>query len=202
MAFTAAEKLQIAMLCDLAKPPANRELDYEFIDRVVMDDDLWALDTRYPGLELGIKWPPKVKKVADILEMWYQIESGFESLTDADKTRVETESFYRHPPKFLGFSGNEETDLMSISRLFVNDLSRWEHFRDRDLNSHFPSVGSYQRMLSVWKPLLDSKIRGSGGPYELTQDELIAILREHVHPEHRKPQAGGGWTFDRPKLPE
>jgi hypothetical protein len=48
MSFTTSEKLQIAMLCDLAKPQSKRELDFEFINRVVSgDDNIWALDFKY-----------------------------------------------------------------------------------------------------------------------------------------------------------
>jgi hypothetical protein len=32
--------------------------------------------------------------------------------------------------------------------------------------------------------------------YELSADELIAVLRERIHPEFRQPKADGGWTFD------
>lgn len=44
MSFTTSEKLQIAMLCDLAKPETQRELDFKFIADVVSSDNIWALD--------------------------------------------------------------------------------------------------------------------------------------------------------------
>jgi hypothetical protein len=39
MTFTTAEKLQLVMLCDSAKPAKERELDYDFIYRAVVNGD-------------------------------------------------------------------------------------------------------------------------------------------------------------------
>jgi len=63
MTFTTAEKLQIAMMCDLAKPEQKRELDYDFIRDAVESDDIWAVAWRYPGLGLKVPIPPNVAHV-------------------------------------------------------------------------------------------------------------------------------------------
>jgi len=89
---------------------------------------------------------------------------------------------------------------MGIARLLTRDLGRWERFKKRDLNSHLPSVDVYGRLLDAWRPIWNVKIGSLGGHYELTADELIAILREHIHPEHRKPTTGGNWILDDSKL--
>jgi uncharacterized protein len=200
MSFTTSEKLQIAMLCDLAKPQSKRELDFESINRVVSgDDNIWALDFKYPGLQLKIETPPNVRLVMDILEMWDHIESSFAALNEADKKRVESDSYYKHEPKFLGFDGNNEINLMAIARLLTHDLERWQRFSKRELNSHSPSVDVYDRLLTAWRPIWDAKIKKLG-PYEFTTDELIAILRERIHPEHRKPTTGNNWVLDESKM--
>jgi hypothetical protein len=36
--------------------------------------------------------------------------------------------------------------------------------------------------------------------YELSADELIAILREHIHPENRKPTTENDWILDESKM--
>jgi hypothetical protein len=105
MSFTTSEKLQIAMLCDLAKPEGHRELDFEFINRVVSNDDIWALSWKYPGLQLKVETPADVKLVIDILEMWDQIERSFVDLNKVDKIHVKADSYHDHEPKFLGFDG-------------------------------------------------------------------------------------------------
>jgi uncharacterized protein len=187
MPFTAAEKLQIAMLCDIAKPANQRELDFRFIDSVVGGDQIWALDWKYPGLQLGIETPLIVRTVADILEMWSHIESSFAALNEVDKKRVEDDSHYKVKPEFSGFDGNYETSLMTIAAILVHDLERWPRFKKRDLNGHWPSVDVYERELAIWRPIRSAKVGNSAPPYELTADELIAILRERIHPENRKP---------------
>ena len=198
MSFTNSDKLQIAMLCDLAKPQSKRELDFEFINRVVGDDNIWALDSKYPGLQLKAEVPLDVRLVMDILEMWDHIESGFASLSPAEKKRVEDDSHY-HKPKFLGFDGNNETNLMAIARLLVHDLGRFERFKSRELNSHFPSIDVYNRLANAWMPIWNAKTHNLG-PYDFTGDELISILREHIHPENRKPTTGGNWVLDKSKV--
>jgi uncharacterized protein YfbU (UPF0304 family) len=198
MSFTTSEKLQIAMLCDLAKPEGQRELDFEFISRVVSDDNIWALSWKYPGLQLKVETPSDVRLVADILEMWDNIESGFAALNEADEKRVKAKTYRDHKPKFLGFDGNNETNLMAIARILTRDIGRWERFSKRELNSHSQSIDVCYRLLSVWRPISDAKVK-TLGPYELTAGELIAILREWVHPENRKPTTGGNWVLDESK---
>jgi uncharacterized protein len=195
MSFTTSEKLQIAMLCDLAKPEGQRELDFEFINRVVSNDDIWALSRKYPALELKVETPSDVGLVSDILEMWDDIERSFASLNEADKKRVKADSYRDHDPKFLGFDGNNEINLMAIAIILTQDIGRWERFSERDLNSHSPSIDGYLRSLGAWRPIRDAKLK-TAAPYELTAHELIAILRERIHPENRKPTSGGNWVLD------
>jgi uncharacterized protein len=199
MSFTTSEKLQIAMLCDLAKPEGQRELDFEFINRVIIDDHIWALSWKYPGLHLKVETSADVKLVIDIIEMWDHIESSFAALSKADKKRVEVDSYYNHEPKFPGFDGNCETELVGIARLLMHDLGRWERFKKRELISNWPSVDIYDRELAAWQPMRKAKTQNLGGPSELAADELIAILRERIHPENRKPTTGGNWVLDESK---
>jgi uncharacterized protein YfbU (UPF0304 family) len=198
MAFTTAEKLQLVMLCDLAKPTKDRELDYDFIHSAVVNDDIWALSWKYSGLDLKVETPPEVSLVCDILDMWDRLERDFGKLSEAEKARVETETYRNGVPRFWGFDGNNETELLHIARLLVNDLDRWSGFKGRDLNSHGPSIETQRRLLAVWRPIWEEKT-GSGN-YQFRADEIITILRERVHPEHRERTADGGWTFDPDKL--
>jgi uncharacterized protein YfbU (UPF0304 family) len=85
---------------------------------------------------------------------------------------------------------------MAIARILTRDLGRWERFSERELNSHFPSIDVYYRLLDIWRPIWEAKLK-TVGPYELTAGELIAILRERIHPENRKPTTGGNWVLER-----
>jgi hypothetical protein len=198
MTFTAAEKLQIAMLCDLAKPKDERELDFDFIREAVSSGDLWALHWQYPGLELNIETPENVRQVIDILEMWERIEESFDKLSEQEKERVLLQSYSSARPHFLGFDGNNESDVMHIAYLLIKKLGGWSVFKNRDLNSHFPSIDGYERQRAAWKPIWEAKIKS--GKYDLAPDDLVKILREHIHPDYRQYTGGGDWTFDRASL--
>ncbi len=199
MSFTAAEKLQIEMLCDLARPVGKRQLDLEFISRAVASGDIWALSKRYEGLELNVPLPAEVTLVMEVFDMWRRIEESFLELPANERTRINTESYYTGAPHFSGFSGADETHLIRIAYILVDDIGAYPGFKGRELNSHFPAIAGYKRMLAVWQSIWERKLEAMG-PYELSADELILILREHVHPDHREPQPQGGWTFDRSKF--
>ena len=104
MSFTTAEKLQIAMLRDLGKPAQKRELDFEFIGDAVINNDIWALDWKYSGLQLQVPTPPEVKLVCDILDMWDRIEQDFADLTPVEQAKVQAGSYNSSPARFLGLT--------------------------------------------------------------------------------------------------
>ena len=49
-------------------------------------------------------------------------------------------------PKFIGFDGNNEGELMGIATFTVQDMKRFSDFKGRDLNSHSPMATRYGRM--------------------------------------------------------
>jgi hypothetical protein len=83
---------------------------------------------------------------------------------------------------------------MHIARLLVDKLGKWTRFSGRSLNSHSQSLESYRRLLAVWKPMWDAKVKNVGD-YKFSANDLIKILRERIHPENRQPTANGDWTL-------
>ncbi|MFG1188714.1 YfbU family protein [Xanthobacter flavus] len=78
--------------------------------------------------------------------------------------------------KFIGFDGNNETDLMAYARFLRRDR-RWESLEVFDnCNSHFPMREAYARMLPVW--------RAAGSPSEVGKELAENILAARVHPSH------------------
>jgi uncharacterized protein YfbU (UPF0304 family) len=141
-----------------------------------------------------------VTLVCDILDMWDRLEKDFAALSKAEQARVEAASHHPGAPRFAVFDGNNETELLHIARLLVNDLDRWFDFKGRDFNSHFPSIEMHDRLLAAWRPIWAAKT--GIGNYRFTADEINAILREQIHPEHRQPRDDGGWTIDPDKFKE
>jgi uncharacterized protein YfbU (UPF0304 family) len=70
--------------------------------------------------------------------------------------------------------------ILGIANFFVEKLERFSSFDGRDMNSHWPSLDTYRRMLRVFDPMRRTLIGRT-----LTADELIAILNEKSHPENR-----------------
>jgi uncharacterized protein YfbU (UPF0304 family) len=75
-----------------------------------------------------------------------------ESLPSDDLDKIKA-SYYGYLPQFDGFDGNNETELKSIARFFVNDMKRWRRFKGRDFDSHSPTAGRYRRMVRAFEPM-------------------------------------------------
>lgn len=183
--FSPGEMLIIHVLCDLmrALKPKNLEFEPEFIQRALSEGHYWGLEWRYTGVfHDDIDSDALVKHVVDVLDMWHFIEEGYDSLTPAEKQQLEkdAEPFGKNP-KFVGWDGNNETSYMSAARFLVRDMERFERFKKRDMNSHGPSVDTYERMLDVFRPMRSRLI---GRSFSVT--ELTEILRARMHPSNRR----------------
>lgn len=168
------EKLILMMLRDQHNHlKVNGDTDPEFIQNMLLGGHYWSLDWRMPGLfHDHVDNRSDVHEVVNVLEMWSFIESGFANLSRAEKERVISKAGIRGKKlAFLGFDGNTESNLISIARFLINDLERFEHFKDRRLNSHSPSIQVYRRMLGIFQPML-ARLIGR----ELEADEIISLL--------------------------
>ena len=127
--------------------------------------------------------------VHDILEMFTRLEWSVDKLTDEELASLG--EYADHGLKFHGFDFNDsqESRLASYAHFLVKD-GRWTDMADRfDAkhergNSHSPMLVTYRRMLSVWKPLWDKKVKAMGGPQDdhFTADELRDILAAWPYP--------------------
>lgn len=139
----------------------------------------WAFKWQYPGLFHDHSDRPEVvSEVTSILEMWTQIEWGYEELGENDRRRIEVEAEpFGNQVRFEGFDGNEETSYLNITRFLIKKLGRFKWFKERDLNTHWPVLPAYRRMLRVYEPM---KLLLHGG--RLGVDPIVALLREQTHP--------------------
>lgn len=175
MQMSNAEKLITSMLCEVMKKvKATDELDPELIQDAVYSNHLWALEWKYPGIfgDSLSENPPAVTFVVDVLDMWSFIESGVTSLSKEDREKLDA-AIPHLTEKFPGFDGNNESELLSIARMLVNKLERFEEFHGRVNNSHMPTEERYERMLHVFEPIRANL----GAPRELNADELIQIFQ-------------------------
>jgi uncharacterized protein YfbU (UPF0304 family) len=183
------EKLILLMLGEIYKHlKIKGEIDPNFIAETIYGGHYWGLSWKYSGMFHGLEDNDRtVSEVVDVLAMWSFIESSYGMLSQKDKDRVEKEAepFGKHVC-FQGFDGNNETEHLGIARFLIEQLDRFSTFEGRDLNSHYPSIQPYRRMLHVFEPMRRTLIGR-----ELGASEIISILNEKKHPDHRQPPQAG-----------
>lgn len=131
------------------------------------------------------------KLVYDILEMFTTIERSVSRLDDKQRRSLGENADYALKFKGFDFNNSQEGRLASYAHHVIND-GRWTNLADRFSdenergNSHMPMLATYQRMLSVWRPLWNKKIHSYGGPndYQFTVDELQQILAAWPYPKN------------------
>ena len=74
--------------------------------------------------------------------------------------------------QFIGYDGNNETELMATASFIVNDMGRFSEFAGRDMNSHMPTFGRYMSMYEVFEPMRSSL----GYDSFLSKANLIELL--------------------------
>jgi uncharacterized protein YfbU (UPF0304 family) len=179
------EKLTLIMLSQLFKHlEVESEIDPDFVEAAIDGGHYWGLEWQYPGVFHGHEDNRAVvSEVADVLEMWWALETGFARLSKKDKDRVAKEAspFGKHVV-FDGFGGNFESEHLGVARFLINKLDRFSDFKGRDLNAHLPMIDTYRRMLSVFMPIRRTLTGGS-----LDANQIIEIINTMMHPSRRNP---------------
>ena len=156
---SSGEKLIIAMLCDLYRQlnVEEGEIDPAFIDAAAVGRHHWALEWEFqPMFEEPVDEAVALE-VADILDMWWTIEWSYDQLSKLDRASLETDVVItKERALFRGFDGNNEFVHYDVAKLMIEGLQRFRHFQNRDLNSHFPYLHTYRRMLAVYEPMKKS----------------------------------------------
>jgi len=183
MRISDSEKLILLMLCDLYdKNGVEGDIDHDFIREAIFDQQTWAIPWKFSGIPFeDQETPSNVKYVLDILQMWSIIEYSYAELSEKDKTTLQHDAApFGENPRFNGFDGNNESELLVAAEFIINKLDRFHEFKGRYLNSHSPSIDGYDRMLKVYNKAFESNM---GRPLSLEQ--LTVILSEIRHPSNR-----------------
>lgn len=171
--LSAGDKLNFMLLRDISKHlKAPTETDVDLIAEVIYGGHYWAPAWEMPGLfHNHADRPADVSFVVDVLDMWSFIEERIEKLEPSDLEKVKAAN-YGHTPKFAGFDGNNEAELISIARFLVEKMNRFTRFKGRDLNSHSPSVARHRRMVAAFGPMRATLDFGR----QLSANQIIEIL--------------------------
>ncbi len=178
------ERLILMMLRDMSKTlKVKGEIDPDFVAEAICGGHYWGLEWRYTGLFNGHEdSPANLSEVLDILDMWTLLEEAYAKLSAAEKDRIQIEvGALGKNVRFCGFDGNNEAERLGIARFLIEKMERFTSFKGRDLNSHSPTTATYQRMLSIFAPIRTTLVGRTLGV-----GEIISILKEQIHPAHRK----------------
>lgn len=150
------EKLTIAMLNGIYRHlEIDDEIDPGFLGNVLGGGHYWALGWEYPGLfHDEIDRSQDVKEVTSILQMWEVIEFQYGKLSTREQEDVKAQAEVADEEvAFGGFDLNDETNHYSIAVFLIRSLKRFRTFKDRDLNTHYPVLDGYRRMLAIFEPM-------------------------------------------------
>ncbi len=172
--FSDGEKLNFMMLRDIVKHlKVQGETKVDFVADTIYGGHYWAPTWDMQGLfHNHTDRPADVSLVIDVLDMWSFIEERIEKLTPEDAERLKAAN-YGHLPRFTGFDGNNESELMSIAIFLVEKMDRFPRFKGRDFNSHAPTAARYRRMAAAFQPIRTSL----GFGRMLSVDQLIDLLK-------------------------
>lgn len=188
--FSDGEKLLISMVATIMKHEnVDGGVNPEFVEDAMSSGHYWALDWEYPGIyHSHVDSRSAVSETINILEMWYRLEEGYANLSAEAKAQLAKDAEpWGSMVRFPGFSGNEETEHLSIARFLVERMHRFGGFAERDLDSHVPILDDHRRALQVFEPLRRDLVGRTLGLTQMTQ-----ILREMLHPSRRKSAGGEG----------
>ena len=170
---TAAERLIIAMLCDIyERLEINNSFDVELLRQAAVGPHHWALQLQYHGFDEDPIDEQLASEVANILDMWDFIELSYEDLPKEDQVALEQ----YHQFDGFDFNDSEEAQCGDVADVLIKRLKRWERFAGRDLNSHIPSLDRHRRMLSRFTPIKEAGLRGSPSRFCLTREQLTELF--------------------------
>ena len=154
------------------------DIDPAFVKEAINTRNTWGFEWKYPSLFDGTGSDSKeLTDVVNTLDMWWFIEISYDNLNDAEKENLkELASLYGKDPKFPGFDGNNEGELISIANFLTDQLDRFTSFKGRINNSHYPTIAGYRRMYEVFEP-----IRRTLDLRRLSVDEIGKILNAWKH---------------------
>lgn len=169
------QRLSFMLQCErvLDSPDKKRA---KFMLNAVSQGHIWALTWEYDGLLHTIP-ESTANEVGHILTMWRMLAGGYEKLSESDKQDVIAEAEpVGGKVKFPGFDGNLEAAHLVVSMFLVEEMGRFQELKGCELNSHWPCLDSYRRMLPVFHA------KGMGG---LSKAEIIEVLKAMRHPDAR-----------------
>jgi len=138
------------------------ELEYQFEDRNVLDED-------------------QCREVLDILTMYRALKDSYARLGNEEQAGIDASRL-----KFLGFDGNDPTESQYMA--YVNYLWKTERFTESKddgqdgANSHMPVLDLYRRMMAAYDV--------SGNRHRLSRADIVRIVGAFPYRKPPAPDPG------------
>jgi uncharacterized protein len=142
----------------------------EVLERGYEQEYEWKTPYLYDGD--SVMTEEKCLYVVNVLAMYDALQQSYQGL--GNKGDIEERDVV-----FPGFDGNNEATYQGYAQFLRNRSSKFTDLRvrDKNLNSHMPTLQMYNRMQDVWAQL--------GEGHELSADQIRAILDARIHPDNR-----------------
>jgi uncharacterized protein YfbU (UPF0304 family) len=186
--FSGAETVIATMLGEIHRHlKIENGIDPNFVQAAVTQGHSWALKRKYSGLFPNRHdRPAAVLEVIDILEMWWLIETGYKTLSAADKARIAKDAAPSGSPvEFPGFDGNNEREQASITDVLLNALDYYPDFKTKWAGrvTHTDMLDAYRRMLIVFAPIRPTLIGKTLAAVQII--DLLLALAPPRRPRYR-----------------
>jgi uncharacterized protein YfbU (UPF0304 family) len=182
--FSDGESMILMMLTELHEHlKVKGDTDVSLLKDIIYGGHYWALKWEMSGLfHDHVDSERVLADVTNWLDMWAFIEMGYAKLSKKDKDRIEKEA----PPlgkyvRFPGFDGNYESNYLHVASFLIKKLGRFSVLKDREMNSHHPTLDTNRRMYKLFEPM-----RATIAGRELGTDEIIELMKARVHPDAKR----------------
>lgn len=111
-------------------------------------------ELEYPNLQSGLEFSVSVKEcefVNDVLDVFDRIGYAI------DDNKIELPKDLSWRAKFSGFDGNHEGNLLRYAIFVINKQEKFQRLKMSNFNSHCPTIGRYEQLISRWNQLTQDK---------------------------------------------
>ncbi len=168
LSITDAERLILAnqykILAQLDRQNDGHEHeDYERLSKALMHGHSWLYQSYFDQVLADNLSDETEDYVVEVLALFSILKDSYTNLPQEEMCLIDPRNI-----NFIGFDGNNESDLLSFARALRENGRFTEILKDGCQNSHCPTGRVYGNMLGAWKVL--------GKPnYPLTVEHIKAI---------------------------
>ncbi len=154
MKLRPAEKLILAILCDISHHRSSRILNYHLIEKMLQYENAWDINWDHFIEEVSKFDLEKSRLVVDVLDMCLMIHNSYQQLNPKDQ-----QEFFDFndgkPFVFYGFCPENEPDYYALEQLYIANIEYYKPLHHEiGVGGDGLKIPRYLRMLKEYKRLL------------------------------------------------